>query len=94
MLFCIHEDNGYSNYTVEGTVLYCSKKLNPDMPFDRWYGEDARDTYAHQCPFFLRGEGPHLDVDGEEIVRGDDLEVKWQHYKTSQVSGKDIEERN
>lgn len=35
-------DYGYSEYTVEGTEVLCLLDLNPDLPCDRWYGEDKK----------------------------------------------------
>ena len=34
-------DYGYSNYTVEGTNVYCIKKLHPNPGFDNWYGDPS-----------------------------------------------------
>ena len=89
-VFCIRHDVGYSNYTVEGSNLHCSKKLHPDMPFDSWYGTDKRNLFAQTCGEYINGEGVHIDVDGEGVLRSDDPEVRWQNYKTPFVSGADI----
>lgn len=64
-VWCIQEDFGYSNYTVEGTQLYCFQEKNPLMPFDRWYGEDERDRFAENCDMFEEGCGVYIDVDRE-----------------------------
>jgi hypothetical protein len=50
--FAIHEDFGYSNYTVEGTTFHCAKKLNP----------------AKGCIGFEEGEGPKIDVEREDVA--------------------------
>lgn len=63
--FAIHHDEGYSNYTVEGTTFRCAKKLHPDEEFDEFYGEDKRLKYGAECTGFERGEGVWMDVDGE-----------------------------
>jgi hypothetical protein len=65
--FAIHEDFGYSNYTVEGTTFHCAKKLNPNGEFDEFYGSDKRMEYAKECEGFEEGEGPKIDVDREDI---------------------------
>lgn len=56
---CVHallEDQGYSNYTVEGTDFTCKLGLNPNGTFDRWYGEDKRLAFAAECPSSEIGE--------------------------------------
>lgn len=63
--FCVAEDYGYSNWTVEGTSVYCLLKLNPRLPADRWYGEADELKYASECKKFSKGEMIHIDVDRE-----------------------------
>ena len=100
--YCLIVDYGYSNYTVEGSDVYCSLGLNPDAPFDRWYGEDKRDTFASTCPKFDETEGPVLiDVERDDLVRTKEkgsyyLEPvkgpdKWKNYETKFVSRHAIE---
>ena len=60
------QDEGYSNYTVEGTEFTCLKKKHPDGEFDRFYGEDNRLSYADKCDSFTPGEGLNIDVEREE----------------------------
>ena len=60
---CIMKDEGYSNYTVEGTTVYCGLQLHPDGPFDNWYGEDTRLHQAEVCPRFYPGECYKFFVD-------------------------------
>lgn len=57
------EDEGYSNYTVEGTTFHCLLKKHPEMPFDEFYGEDKRLKFADQCDGFAAGESVQIDVD-------------------------------
>lgn len=64
--FAIWQDQGYSNWTVEGTDFFCAKSLHPADGFDRWYGRDKRLDFAAECPGYEQGEGVHLDVDGED----------------------------
>ena len=75
----MREDNGYSNYTVEGTDLICLKNLNPQFPVDAWYGECPEGLFAAECQSYAAGHGPHVDVDREEgdlENYSDDEEVK------------------
>jgi len=66
--FCLLEDHGYSNWTVEGTLVFCLKGLHPKTDgFDRWYGEDRNLKFAGQCAYFESGEPVELDVDREKI---------------------------
>ena len=65
--FAIHEDFGYSNWTVEGTTFHCAKNLNPNGSFDEFYGKDERLEFADSCPSFENGDGVDLDCDGENI---------------------------
>ena len=79
--FAILADFGYSNYTVEGTTVYCSKHLHPDGEFDHWYGESEKDLFANKCSEFSSIEGPVMvDVEGEEIDAG-----SWEAYATACV---------
>lgn len=79
------QDVGYSNYTVEGTDVYCLLKKNPGLPSDRWYEEDPALNYANQCDSFKEGDGVGFDVDGEvtaEDYKSDpeiyELLKKWE----------------
>ena len=65
--YAAHVDEGYSNYTVEGTTFWCLLSKHPDAPFDEWYGEDERMKFAEKCDSFYKGEGFNLDVDGDSI---------------------------
>lgn len=61
----LFQDEGYSNYTVENTAFLCMKRLHPEAPFDRFYGEDKRLDFAEKCSGFEAGDPIVLDVDGE-----------------------------
>ncbi len=64
--YCILLDEGYSNYTVENTLVYCMLDVLPDPGFDRgWGGRDQQPKlfYAEQCPHFEAGNPVQLDVD-------------------------------
>ncbi len=57
------QDEGYSNYTVEGTTFSCKLELNPHGSFDRFYGVDKRLAFAEQCTSFAEGDVEHHDVE-------------------------------
>ena len=81
--FCVLQDFGYSNYTVEGTEVYCSNGLNPAAPFDRWYGADSRDEFAKTCSAFQHTVGPvSIDCDFED--------GSFEAYSNGVISGSDI----
>jgi hypothetical protein len=65
--FCVLEDHGYSNYTVEGTNFRCAKRLHPDGEFDRFYGEDKRLNFASACASFVSGQPLEIDCDREFV---------------------------
>ncbi len=85
--FAVHEDFGYSNYTVEGTTFHCAKKLHPDGEFDEFYGGDKRLNYAAECAGFEEGAGVSMDVDheGEADLTPAEKEV-WDMYLRDDVS--------
>lgn len=65
--FCLLEDQGYSNWTVDGTLVYCLKGRHPELGFDRWYGESGHLKFAEQCAEFEAGAPVQLDVEREEM---------------------------
>ena len=79
--FGCHIDEGYSNYTVEGTNFACAKKLHPDGEFDEFYQTDKRLAYAAECSGFEAGEGVSMDVDheNESDLTPEQLKV-WEMY--------------
>lgn len=91
--FAILDDYGYSNYTTEGTTVHCSKALHPDGDFDRYYGEDKRDSFAETCSAFSSEVGPvEVDCDREDLRRGskDGSPECFGAYATSKVSAQKI----
>ena len=62
--FARFKDEGYSNYTVEGTTFECLINKHPDGKFDRWYGEDGRLYWALWCKTYEAGTPIRLCVDG------------------------------
>lgn len=65
--FCLFQDEGYSNYTVENTTFHCMKGAHPADGFDRFYGKDKRLDFAETCLAFEAGEAIFLDVEREDI---------------------------
>lgn len=61
--YCVLEDYGYSNYTVEGTYQDCLLNLNPGFPVDHWYGKTEENKGAVDCRRYVQGEPIELDVD-------------------------------
>lgn len=91
--FCVLDDFGYSNWTVEGSNVYCSKGLNPEAPFDRWYGTDKRDRIAENCEHYADDVGPvDLDCDREDADRTADYGTAeyYAPYATQYVSAEEI----
>lgn len=77
--YCIQQDYGYSNWTVEGTDVDCLLKKNPDFPADRFYEETPSLTFAESCNKFSEGGSVYIDVDQEDGALenySDDLEIK------------------
>lgn len=91
--FAVLVDFGYSNLTVQGTTVHCSKLLHPAGEYDLWYGEDARDLHARECPEFSDSDGPAvIDCDRDEIPRNaaiSDVE-SWAAYATNHVPAKTL----
>jgi len=87
--FAILDEHGYSNWTVDGTTVHCTKKLHPDGEFDYWYGEDRRDKYAGKCPEFNSSASPAcVDVDREGMNWDNDEKeaATWEPYATKFVT--------
>lgn len=77
--YCIMQDFGYSNYTVEGTEADCLKNQNQRFPVDNWYGHSEEAKYAFECPMFVEGDPVYVDCDQEDGALenySDDPEVK------------------
>ncbi len=60
------KDFGYSDYTKEGTTVYCNLKLQE--PFDRWYYEAKENSFAETCSSFKEG-GPASDCSVECVCK-------------------------
>jgi len=76
--WCLLEDFGYSNYTVEGTYVHCLKNIHPESGFDRWYGADERLKFAETCESFVAGEPTEVDCDREALESySDKLSTKY-----------------
>lgn len=65
--FCVQEDYGYSDYTMEGTTLACLRGLNAPINGidngDKNLAEVIR--FAETCAYYEFGDGPTRDVDCE-----------------------------
>ena len=61
--YCVCRDYGYSNYTVEGTEVYCLLNMNYKFPVDIFYGNEPELLYATQCKYFTKGDCVQLDVE-------------------------------
>ncbi|MCP4392655.1 MAG: hypothetical protein GY804_00010 [Alphaproteobacteria bacterium] len=70
--YCVEEDYGSSNYTVEGTDVDCLLGLNPSLPEDRFWGEEPVLTFAETCEKFEAGVGVDIDCDREDLTNSDD----------------------
>lgn len=84
--YCVEEDTGHSCWTVEGVIADCLLGLNPGMPEDSFYGEEPALAFAEKCGRFSRGDGPHIDCDGDVELFSDDAEVQalllaWREEK-------------
>lgn len=74
--YCVRADEGYSNWTVEGTTVDCLLGLNKNLPKDEFYGEEDALLFASECKMYVEGEGPYLDVEREDFDREDyDAEI-------------------
>jgi hypothetical protein len=79
--YCLLEDYGYSNWTVEGTMIHCLKRLHPEREgFDRWYGDDDRLKFAQGCTGFVAGEPVQVDVEDEAYNGGERIEPWYRAY--------------
>ena len=76
--FCILEDYGYSNYTVEGTNADCLLNMNPWLPDDHRWGEADSMVFANICPRFKEGSAIEMDVEnnGNMLHYTDDPEAR------------------
>ena len=63
--FCVVEDYGYSNWTVEGSDARCLLELSPFLPADNRWGEAEELDFANICPRYTAGDPVEIDVDHE-----------------------------
>lgn len=61
--FCVYQDHGYSNYTVEGTAISCL--VNKFDEVEESYDGNYWLGLATNCEYYNFGDSWHLDVDGE-----------------------------
>jgi hypothetical protein len=85
--YAVHQDFGYSNYTVEGTTFSCAKNLHPAGSFDEFYGEDNRLEHGKDCVGWVHGDGVAMDVDHESEcdLTPEEREV-WEMFLASEAS--------
>ncbi len=77
--FCVLEDYGYSNWTVEGTNVSCVLNLNPKFPADHRWGHSPEAEFAKECSRYTQGDPVEIDVDqdlGHFLNYVDDDEVR------------------
>lgn len=69
--FCVEADHGYSNYTVEGTNVYCGSPLKEIrkkfVSFDRFYGKASEYSQGENCKSFEEGSPVGVDVENDYI---------------------------
>lgn len=59
------KDDGYSNYTVEETRVYCILDLHPLLPAVTSYENDDAYDQAEKCNGFMCGDPLRVDVEME-----------------------------
>ncbi|MDD4082373.1 MAG: hypothetical protein PHD05_03200 [Sphaerochaetaceae bacterium] len=76
--YCIEEDYGYSNYTVEGTEINCLLGRNKSFPIDRHYRQELEIAFAEKCNNYIKGDPVTIDIEhfyGEPWEYSDDPEI-------------------
>ena len=91
--FLYRADNGYSNYTVEGTDIDCLKSKNKAFPVDEHaysVDEKVQKMMNFKCEEYSPGKElqVHLDVDREVTFLNSctDPEILAAAYKANQFS--------
>ena len=86
--WCFLEDYGYSNYTTEGTQVFCLQSRHPSGlgGFDRFYAEDLGGEpnpiyFAEQCSSFEKGTPIECDVDKERQYDSDECGLYSEKYE-------------
>lgn len=71
-LFLVKVDDGYSNWSVEGTTNHCLLDKNPNMPEDNYYGYGENSSLRFICVkhniFNTIEERIHIDVDRSNLM--------------------------
>jgi hypothetical protein len=65
--FCMQQDYGYSNYTVEGTNARCLFGLVGEFDTGEERQVEAAKQVCQGCPHFSQGTGLYFDCDGDDI---------------------------
>lgn len=85
-VYAVVVNEGYSNWTVTGSVVWCGKFLHPNPGFDEWYGENKDDKFAETCESFLAGERVNIDVDAS----WESEKHQYEAYSNGYVTNEDI----
>jgi hypothetical protein len=64
--YCVLQEYGWSNWTVEGKEADCLLGKNPDFPADNFYTEATELKYAEKCSCFCKGTPVDIDVERED----------------------------
>lgn len=74
--YCIHSGTGYSEWTIMGEDLICSRGLRPDIDTEIAKDEDIAlmNSVAATCPAFVEGIGPRLGL------YSDDEDKDWADW--------------
>lgn len=91
-VFAVIVEQGYSNWTVEGSDMHCSKNFNPNGTYDNFYGTAVQNQFAEECSSYLEGDCVTIDVDKDDMMRqSEDVNLKWSHYVSGFVTAAQIE---
>jgi hypothetical protein len=82
--FCVYQDHGYSNYTVEGTTISCL--VSKFEEYDDSYGDNFSLGIATTCDHYNEGEHWILDVDGESgSIDEEWLRIELRDFKIKNI---------
>lgn len=83
--FGIFQQEGYSNWTVDGVSFYCALDAHPEDGFDAWYQTDDRLNFGAECVIYTEGQAINMDVDREDYadLRPEQKYIydKWQEAR-------------
>ena len=85
--YCVEEEYGYSNYTVEGVTIDCLLGENPDLPEDSFWDEEPALLFADKCGRFVEGETVQIDVVRAEL---DDRDIPLSSAYTDDPEIKEL----